>query len=182
MKGKVFTKKQEDQIRRAMDGMDKDLGIDKLDDEKGLRDIFERVEKKQSSSPRGGSGGGGMNPADIEKVPGKRPLKMKKGGLMKDKEMKDMKKMGRGMAKVAMAKKGMKGYAEGKKVSMDALKAHAAKPASKAHKGLKSGGLAAGHKQADGVASKGKTKGMEIKMKNGGMPKTQMMRKSGRGC
>jgi hypothetical protein len=28
------------------------------------------------------SGGGGMNPADIEKVPGKRPLKMKKGGMV----------------------------------------------------------------------------------------------------
>ena len=124
---------------------------------------------------------------------------------MKDKEMKDMKKMGRGMAKAEMAKKGMKGYKEGgmpmvekdgKKVpafaadgkgkmakgGMAALKKHASMPASKAHKGLRAGGLAAGHKQADGVASKGKTKGMEVKMKNGGMPKTQMMRKSGRGC
>jgi len=27
------------------------------------------------------SGGGGMNPVDIEKVPGKRPLKMSSGGL-----------------------------------------------------------------------------------------------------
>jgi hypothetical protein len=54
-------------------------------------------------------------------------------------------------------------------------------PASKAHKGLKAGGLAAGHKQADGVASKGKTRGMEIKMMNGGMPKTKMSRGS-RGC
>jgi hypothetical protein len=96
---------------------------------------------------------------------------------MKDKEGKMMKSMGRGMAKADMAKKGMKGYAEGKKVSMDALKAHAAKPASKAHKGLKSGKLVA----ADGVASKGKTRGMEIKMMNGGMPKTKMSRGS-RGC
>ena len=71
----VFTKKQEAQILKGFDDMDKDLGIDKLDDEKGLRDIFERVEKKRSSSPRGSAGGGGMNPADIEKVPGKRPLK-----------------------------------------------------------------------------------------------------------
>ena len=31
----------------------------------------------------GGGGGGGMNPADIEKVPGKRPLKMKKGGVVR---------------------------------------------------------------------------------------------------
>jgi len=118
--------------------------------------------------------------------------------------MKDMKKMGRGMAKADMAKKGMKGYAaggmpmvekDGKKVpafaadgkgkmkagGMAALKKHASMPASKAHKGLKSGGLAAGHKQADGM-SKVKTKGMEVKMKNGGMPKTKMMRSGGRGC
>ena len=39
-----------------------------------------------------------------------------------------------------------------------ALAKHAAKPASKAHKGLKSGG------SIDGVASKGKTKGKQIKM------------------
>jgi hypothetical protein len=34
---------------------------------------------------------------------------------------------------------------------------------------LKKGGLAAGHKSADGIASKGKTKGKEIKMCGGGM-------------
>jgi hypothetical protein len=44
----------------------------------------------------------------------------------------------------------------------DALAKHAAKPASKAHKGLKSGG------SIDGVASKGKTKGKQIKMMGGG--------------
>jgi hypothetical protein len=27
--------------------------------------------------------GGGMNPIDLERVPGKRPLKMKKGGSVK---------------------------------------------------------------------------------------------------
>jgi hypothetical protein len=60
-----------------------------------------------------------------------------------------------------------------------ALAKHAAKPASKAHAGLKSGGkvkmasggLAAGHKDADGVAKKGKTKAMQIKMAGGGMYK-----------
>ena len=35
--------------------------------------------------------------------------------------------------------------------------------------GMKKGGLAAGHKSADGIAKKGKTKGMEIAMKKGGM-------------
>lgn len=36
---------------------------------------------------------------------------------------------------------------------------------------LRSGGLAAGHKAADGIAKKGKTKGMEVKMAKGGMAK-----------
>ena len=31
------------------------------------------------------------------------------------------------------------------------------------------GGLAGGHKSADGIASKGKTKAMQVKMKKGGM-------------
>ena len=88
---------------------------------------------------------------------------------MKDKEGKLMKKEGRGMAKAdmqKMAKKGKGGIAT-------SLKAHAAAPASKAHgtKKMFSGGLAAGHKQADGVATKGKTRGMEVKMKKGGMCK-----------
>ena len=38
-------------------------------------------------------------------------------------------------------------------------------------KKMKAGGLAAGHKSADGVAKKGKTKGMEVKMAKGGMAK-----------
>jgi hypothetical protein len=47
-----------------------------------------------------------------------------------------------------------------------ALAKHAAKPASKAHAGLKGGGYV---KTADGVASKGKTKGTQVTMKKGGM-------------
>jgi hypothetical protein len=35
-------------------------------------------------------------------------------------------------------------------------------------KKMAAGGLAAGHKAADGVASKGKTKGKQIAMKSGG--------------
>jgi hypothetical protein len=38
-------------------------------------------------------------------------------------------------------------------------------------KKMKSGGLTAGHKAADGVASKGKTKGKQVAMKKGGMYK-----------
>jgi len=35
-------------------------------------------------------------------------------------------------------------------------------------KGMKKGGLAAGHKSADGIAKKGKTKGMMVAMRKGG--------------
>ena len=52
--------------------------------------------------------------------------------------------------------------AKKKGAAPDALAKHAAKPASQAHKGLKSGGA------VDGVATKGKTKGTMIKMKSGG--------------
>ena len=54
-----------------------------------------------------------------------------------------------------MAKGGMTG----------ALAKHAAKPASVAHAGLKGGGYV---RSADGVASKGKTKGTQVTMKRGG--------------
>ncbi len=43
----------------------------------------------------------------------------------------------------------------------------AAKPAKK----MASGGLAAGHKSADGIATKGKTKAKQVAMKKGGMCK-----------
>ena len=84
-KDKGFSKAQESQILKALNAMDKDLGIDKLDDKKGLKRIFDKVEKSRSSSgSRGGmGGGGGMNPIDLERVPGKRPLKMKSGGTVK---------------------------------------------------------------------------------------------------
>ena len=36
-------------------------------------------------------------------------------------------------------------------------------------KKMAAGGLAAAHKAADGIASKGKTKGMQVAMKKGGM-------------
>lgn len=60
------------------------------------------------------------------------------------------------------------------KDAMKALAAHAAKPAAKAHAGLKAGGMARVKTAApsrDGIASKGKTKGTMIKMCGGGMAK-----------
>ena len=69
-----------------------------------------------------------------------------------------------------MAKGGM---AKGKMPA--ALAKHAGTPASKAHKGLKAGGMAASKmgsvktsSSRDGIATKGKTKGTMITMKNGG--------------
>ena len=60
------------------------------------------------------------------------------------------------------------------KDAMMKLKEHASKPASKAHKGLKAGGMATkmgavktGSKP-DGIAMKGKTKGTMVKMARGG--------------
>jgi hypothetical protein len=90
------------------------------------------------------------------------------GGVAKEGEM--MKKKGRGMAKAD-------------------LQAHASKPASEAHAGLKKGGMTkakmgpskmgavktskpsmgSASKRADGVAMKGKTKG--VMLKKGGMCK-----------
>ncbi len=60
------------------------------------------------------------------------------------------------MAMMAKKKDGDKG---------SALAKHAAKPASKAHAGLKGGGYV---KAADGVATKGKTKAKQVTMKKGG--------------
>lgn len=75
-----------------------------------------------------------------------------------------MKKAGapKSMIKHEMAE--AKGYKKGGVAT--SLKAHAAMPASKAHAGMKGGGYV---KAADGVASKGKTKGTMVKMMRGGM-------------
>jgi hypothetical protein len=85
--------------------------------------------------------------------------KKAKGGAMKEskmmvkKEVEFMKKKGapKSMVKHEMKEAGMKYGGKVKKMA--------------------SGGLAAGHKSADGVASKGKTKAMQVKMAKGGMTK-----------
>jgi len=46
-------------------------------------------------------------------------------------------------------------------------------------KKMAAGGLSAGHKSADGIATKGKTRGMQPKMAKGGMTK---MAKGGKAC
>ena len=45
MHKRIFSKEQEDQIRKAFDAMNQELGLDKLDDEQGLRDIMARVQQ-----------------------------------------------------------------------------------------------------------------------------------------
>ena len=82
-------------------------------------------------------------------------LKFKEGGQMKEsksmmkKEVSFMKKKGapKSMIKHEMAEAGMKHGGKVKKMA--------------------AGGLAAGHKSADGVASKGKTKGKKVVMAGG---------------
>ena len=98
---------------------------------------------------------------------------MKESKAMMKKEVGFMKKAGapKSMIKHEEAEmKGMKkgGYAKGG--MPEALAKHAAKPASKAHAGLKAGGSVF-RKAADGIAKKGKTKAEQIKMAGGGMYK-----------
>jgi len=71
--------------------------------------------------------------------------KFSKGGDMKHEDM----KMDKSMIKKAVGK-------------------HAAMPASKAHAGLKSGGMAKGYAKGGGIEVKGKTKGKMVKMAGGG--------------
>ena len=105
--------------------------------------------------------------------------KFSKGGDMAEskamvkKEMAFMKKKGApaSMIKHEKAEAGMK-----KGGMPPALAKHAAKPASVAHAGLKAGGAVASKMGSvrtaspsrDGVAAKGKTKGMMVAMKKGG--------------
>jgi len=98
-----------------------------------------------------------MNPGMMAIMAKKKSaMKMAGGGM----PMKDGKPAFIGDGKGAMKKGGMTGamhkMPDGKMMKNSAMKKMA------------SGGLAAGHKAADGVASKGKTKGKIIAMKSGG--------------
>ena len=108
--------------------------------------------------------GGAMKPVDMKKNPGMAKLPtavrnkmgyMKKGGMAKSDAKEDM-KMDKSQDK-AMIKKAFKQH--------DAQEHKGGKGTKLA---LKKGGLAAGHKSANGVAKKGLTKGTMIKMKSGG--------------
>jgi hypothetical protein len=96
---------------------------------------------------------------------------MAESKAMMKKEVAFMKKKGapKAMVKHEMAEAGMKKggmpmvMKDGKKIP-----AFAAKKGGMPMKKMASGGLAAGHKAADGVAVKGKTKGKMVKMNYGG--------------
>lgn len=96
--------------------------------------------------------------------------KFAKGGDMK--ESKEMMKKEVGFMKKAGAPKSMIKHemAEAKmaKGGATSLAKHAAMPASKAHAGLKSGGMAKGYAKGGGIEVKGKTKGTMVKMARGG--------------
>ena len=75
---------------------------------------------------------------------------MKESKAMMKKEVSFMKKKGAPKSMVKHEEAEMKGMKKGGKTS------------------YRSGGLLAGHKTADGIAKKGKTKGTEVKMRKGG--------------
>ena len=97
-------------------------------------------------------------------------MKFSKGGDMKEskammkKEVSFMKKKGapKSMLKHEMAEAGMEAGGVSKKLP---------NPKQMGNLGMKAGGLAAGHKSANGVAKRGLTKGTQVKMAKGGMTK-----------
>jgi len=86
--------------------------------------------------------------------------KFSKGGDMATK-MKKFEKMGKDVEK-----RGMK-EGSAKDMAMDRMQMMGMKKGGGVKK-MAGGGLAAGHKSADGIATKGKTKGANIVMKKGG--------------
>ena len=80
--GDVTLTKQDLILRRADKIADK--AIEKAANEgKSGSEARKDASKARARFISRAGGGGGMNPADIERVPGKRPLKMKKGGVVK---------------------------------------------------------------------------------------------------
>jgi hypothetical protein len=105
---------------------------------------FNEADKGRKFSKGGNAMATKMNPGMMAMMAKKKPMKMAAGGMpmvMKD----------------------------GKKVPAFAADGKGAMKHGGSVKKMAGGGLAAGHKSADGIASKGKTKGKDIVMKRGGM-------------
>ena len=98
--------------------------------------------------------GGGM--AESKKMVAKEVAFMKKKGAPKS------------MMKHEMAEAGMKKGGSAKSNPFMEMIAKKKAMAGKPMKKMASGGLAGGHKAADGIASKGKTKAKQVTMKKGG--------------
>ena len=118
--------------------------------------------------------GGIMKAVDSKKNPGlaKLPTEvrnkmgyMKKGGMAHDDAKADMKmdkSQDKSMIKKAFKQHDMQEHKGGKGTKL------ALKNGGSTVKKMASGGLAAGHKSANGIAKKGLTKGKQIKMSHGG--------------
>ena len=85
------------------------------------------------------------------------------GGMANTSRMNRLEELGRVNAEKASTAKGKKNLMAEKKRIVGELKGDAMKYGGKVKK-MASGGLAAGHKSADGVASKGKTKAKQVVM------------------
>lgn len=123
---------------------------------------------------------GGM--AESKKMVKKEVSFMKSKGAPKSMMKHEMAEAGMKKGGMAMKKMAMGGYAGGGAMPMvmkdgQKVPAFAAdnkgkmKHGGMAMKKMASGGLAAKHKAADGIVSKGKTKAMQVKMAKGGMMK-----------
>jgi len=111
-----------------------------------------KVAKEFSQSSKGMTFSKGGDMKESKKMMGKEVAFMKKKGAPKS------------MIKHEMAEAGMEAGGRAKAKMMPTSKQMASM-------GMKHGGLAAGHKAADGVAKRGKTKGMQVAMAKGGMAK-----------
>ena len=105
---------------------------------------FNKADKGRKFSKGGDTMATKMNPGMMEMMAKKKPMKMAAGGMpmvMKD----------------------------GKKIPSFAADGKGAMKHGGSIKKMAGGGLAAGHKSADGIAKKGETRGTQIVMKKGGM-------------
>ena len=112
----------------------------------------------------GGGGGGGMNPADIEKVPGKRPLKMKEGKSVPaaDDDEGGRTKFIRENMKEGKMKDALMGISKmADKVGIRQDESYKGKSKEEVMRKAK-GGMVSASKRADGCAIKGKTRGKMV--------------------
>jgi hypothetical protein len=129
---------------------------------------------KGKTFKRGGEMATKMNSGMMAMMAKKKDMAAGKKSVMPSKMGKPVMKKGMDMAKdgMKMASGGMPMVMkDGQKVPAFAADGKGKMAHGGTVKKMASGGLAAGHKAADGVASKGKTKGKMIAMKSGGSSK-----------